>query len=66
MSYTPTGTPYYASPEIWRNKAYDFKSDMWSIGIIIYEIAMLRVPFKANEIDELYVKVCRGAYENLD
>jgi len=39
---------------------------MWSIGIIIYEIAMLKVPFKANEIDDLYKKVCRGAYESLD
>lgn len=66
MSYTQTGTPYYASPEIWRDKPYDLKSDMWSIGIIIYEMAMLQVPFKADDIDGLYKKVCRGSYTEID
>lgn len=66
MSYTQTGTPYYASPEIWRDKPYDLKSDMWSIGIIIYEITMLTVPFKAEDIDGLYKKVCRGKYDDID
>jgi NIMA (never in mitosis gene a)-related kinase len=32
LNYTQTGTPYYASPEIWNDKPYDFKSDVWSIG----------------------------------
>lgn len=62
MSFTQTGTPYYASPEIWRDKPYDFKSDVWSLGIIIYEVAMLSVPFKAVSIEELYKNVLRGVY----
>lgn len=66
MSFTQTGTPYYASPEIWRDKPYDLKSDIWSIGIIIYEMAMLSVPFKAEDIDGLYSKICRGRYDDLD
>ncbi len=66
MSYTQTGTPYYASPEIWRDKPYDFKSDIWSLGVIIYEIAALRVPFKADDIDGLYKTVCRGKYDDID
>lgn len=32
LSYTQTGTPYYASPEVWRDKPYDKKSDIWSLG----------------------------------
>ena len=32
LSYTQTGTPYYASPEVWRDEAYDGKSDIWSLG----------------------------------
>jgi NIMA (never in mitosis gene a)-related kinase len=62
LSYTQTGTPYYACPEVWRDKPYDFKSDIWSLGVIIYEIATLAVPFKADTIDELYKKCCRGVY----
>ena len=66
MAYTQTGTPYYASPEIWRNKPYDFKSDLWSIGVIIYEMTMLQVPFKSEDIDGLYKKICRGYYQEID
>ncbi|TNV81089.1 hypothetical protein FGO68_gene17644 [Halteria grandinella] len=62
LSYTQTGTPYYASPEVWRDKPYDFKSDIWSLGVIIYEVATLVVPFKADNIDDLYKRVCRGVY----
>jgi len=32
LSYTQTGTPYYASPEVWKDKPYDNKSDIWSLG----------------------------------
>ena len=33
---TQTGTPYYASPEVWRDEPYSYKSDLWSIGCVIY------------------------------
>lgn len=36
MAYTQTGTPYYASPEVWNSKAYDNKCDVWSLGCVIY------------------------------
>lgn len=42
---TQTGTPYYASPEVWMDKPYDFKSDVWSLGCVLYEMAALRPPF---------------------
>ncbi len=31
----------YASPEIWRDEPYDAKSDIWSLGCVIYEMASL-------------------------
>jgi NIMA (never in mitosis gene a)-related kinase len=36
MAYTQTGTPYYASPEVWQDQPYDMKSDIWSLGCVIY------------------------------
>lgn len=39
------GTPYYMSPEICDNKDYSFKTDIWSLGVILYELCALKPPF---------------------
>ena len=51
---TQTGTPYFASPEIWEDKPYSFKSDIWSIGCILYQMAALEMPFRGKNIKEVY------------
>ena len=62
---TQTGTPYYASPEVWNDEPYSYKSDLWSIGCVIYEICALRPPFRGKDLDELYVNVCKGKIERI-
>jgi len=39
---TVVGTPYYLSPEVCMNKPYTFKSDIWALGCVLYEMATLR------------------------
>ena len=63
---TQTGTPYYASPEVWNDKPYSYKSDLWSIGCVIYELCALRPPFKGKDLDELYINVCKGKVERIN
>lgn len=40
LMQTQIGTPYYASPEVWRDQPYDSKCDIWSLGCVIYELAV--------------------------
>mmetsp|Transcript_51227 Transcript_51227/g.166024 ORF Transcript_51227/g.166024 Transcript_51227/m.166024 type:complete len:824 (+) Transcript_51227:178-2649(+) len=42
---TMIGTPHYLSPEMCNSEAYGSKSDLWSLGVVTYELAALRVPF---------------------
>lgn len=57
---TQTGTPYYASPEVWQDKPYDHKSDIWSLGCVFYEMCALQPPFRANDMNMLFKRVCEG------
>jgi NIMA (never in mitosis gene a)-related kinase len=50
LAHTQTGTPYYASPEVWNDQPYNEKSDIWSLGCILYEITALRPPFEAKSM----------------
>ncbi|CAD8185753.1 unnamed protein product [Paramecium pentaurelia] len=63
--YTQTGTPYYASPEVWRDDPYDIKSDIWSLGCVLYEMCCLQTPFRAKEMDVLFQKVQKGFYDQI-
>ncbi|NXJ11209.1 NEK3 kinase, partial [Odontophorus gujanensis] len=67
VSYACTyvGTPYYVPPEIWENMPYNNKSDIWSLGCILYELCTLRHPFQANSWKHLILKICKGSYSPL-
>ena len=59
---TMVGTPYYLSPEILENKPYDSKSDIWALGVLLYEMMTFKMPFNANSLPMLSVKIMRGNY----
>ena len=65
LVYTQTGTPYYASPEVWKDLPYDNKSDIWSLGCVLYEIITLKPPFRAQNMQGLYNKVIKGFYNKI-
>ena len=65
LGYTQTGTPYYASPEVWKDQPYDLKSDIWSLGCVTYEMITLHPPFRAQSMEGLYKKVIKGQFPKI-
>jgi NIMA (never in mitosis gene a)-related kinase len=62
---THVGTPYYMSPEQIKESVYNEKSDIWSAGCVIYEIAALRPPFEAQNELKLAMKINTGNFDRL-
>lgn len=66
VAKTVCGTPYYFSPELCRNKPYNSKSDMWSLGILLYECATGgRHPFDGNNISQLMHRIVKTPHAPL-
>ena len=65
FAYTHVGTPYYMSPEQINESNYNDKSDIWSLGCIIYETAALHPPFQAQNHLSLAMKIKAGKFERI-
>lgn len=61
MAKTQIGTPYYVSPELWKNKPYNAKSDIWALGCLLYEMITGKPPFDSNDMRGLARKVGVGS-----
>lgn len=65
LARTQIGTPYYLAPEIWDNKVYDYRCDIFSLGVLAYEMAALKVPFSGVSLQDLYKNIKRGIVKKI-
>merc|ERR1712050_446020 len=54
---TCVGSPHYLSPEIVNQEPYSYASDVWSFGVMFYEMAALEAPFKGANICQLAFRI---------
>jgi serine/threonine protein kinase len=66
MTSTTVGTPLNMAPEIMAGGDYNNKSDLWSIGVLFYELLVGKPPFFALSIGELRKKVLKKSGDNLN
>ena len=59
------GSPYYMPPESLKFNRYSFKSDVWSFGVIAYEMAFGKLPWKEKVETVLFEKITNTPIEEL-
>ena len=68
-AYSTVGTPLYMAPEvIVKEKGYDFKSDNWSLGCVLYEMITFKSPFRVDQkinMQQLFFKILHADYKKL-
>ncbi|KAF2983871.1 hypothetical protein EK904_005230, partial [Melospiza melodia maxima] len=65
LATTFTGTPYYMSPEVLKHQGYDTKSDIWSLGCILYEMCCMNHAFTGQNFLSVVLKIVEGETPSL-
>ncbi|KAK7198520.1 protein kinase [Novymonas esmeraldas] len=60
---TFVGTPYYLSPELILERPYDHRSDVWALGVVLYELLTLTHPFNAKDMKGLLQRILAVQYD---
>ncbi|GFO11680.1 serine/threonine-protein kinase nek8 [Plakobranchus ocellatus] len=59
---TVLGTPYYISPEMCEGKQYSFKSDIWALGCILYEMVCFQKTFEGSNLPAVVNKIVKAQF----
>jgi len=62
---TIAGTPYFMPPEVCLGKPYDGKADVWAIGVVLYELIMLKKPFRGETVQNVLQQITKSTFEPL-
>ncbi|NXL21490.1 NEK11 kinase, partial [Setophaga kirtlandii] len=65
LATTFTGTPYYMSPEVLKHQGYNTKSDIWSLGCILYEMCCMNHAFTGQNFLSVVLKIVEGETPSL-
>ena len=65
FAQTYVGSPLYMSPELCNSSHYNHKSDVWSLGCLIYELSCLEPPFQSKTQIGLSQKIRQGKFNAL-
>lgn len=60
LASTCCGTPLYMSPELLNDEKYSFSTDVWSLGVILYEFLTLSYPFETKPPAKLFPSILSG------
>ena len=63
LCQTAVGTPYYMSPQICKGEPYSTKTDIFSLGVVLYRCCTLKYPFYGANVIMLKTKIITGKYE---
>ena len=65
LAVTVCGTPFYFSPELIQSEPYREPSDVWALGVLLFELLTLTRPFNGNNIAVLALNITKGAYAGM-
>lgn len=65
QAMTVVGTPYYMAPEACKSEPYTSKSDVWSLGCVLFELCTLKKAFAGDNLMALVMKIVDGNVEKI-